>query len=127
VGDEKLLIHSGSVVKTLEISEGQKLDQIAIASVVLGQEYKVIVSGVVVDTAIASTPRCHVEFTAENRLDPNVISLYVEFQGAVHVAVIGYGHGRHAELYGSLKYILKAYSAVEQRVFTVNMKMDELF
>jgi hypothetical protein len=45
---------------------------------------------------------------------------------AKNIAVVGHGHGGHAELMNALDQFLDVASAVEQRVIAMQMQVDEL-
>jgi len=52
--------------------------------------------------------------------------LLAENQRAVHVAVVGEGHGGHAEVLGAGAEVLDADGSVEQAVFAVAVQMHEI-
>jgi hypothetical protein len=45
---------------------------------------------------------------------------------AKNIAVVGHGHRRHAQFVDALHKFLNVAGAVEQRIITMQMKMDEL-
>jgi hypothetical protein len=67
----------------------------------------------------------HVHLAADDRLDAGRLHRVVELDRAEHVAVVGDRAGGHAELGNSLREVFRASSAVEKRIFGVEMEMDE--
>jgi len=53
--------------------------------------------------------------------------LGVEFDYAEHIAVVGYGDRVHTQVFAPRKKIFESYSAVEQRILAVQMKMCKTF
>ena len=51
--------------------------------------------------------------------------LLVEFDRAIEVSVIGDGHGRHPEFHGFFHQLLHPDTPVQERVFGVQMEMNE--
>ena len=68
----------------------------------------------------------HVELEADDGLDAFVEGGAIELDDAAQGAVVGEGHGRHAQLLGPLDEALHTAGAVEQRVLAVHVKMDEI-
>ena len=67
-----------------------------------------------------------VQLAADDRLDARGLGGVHEMHRAKDVAVIGHGHGRHAEFLHALDQLLDVASAVEHRVIGVQVQMDEL-
>jgi hypothetical protein len=106
IGGEEFLVHPGFVVEAFEVGEGQELEQISIAGIVLSQKNNVMVScaTVTLSTVPAALWR-HVDLTTQDGLNPKFVGFYIEFESAVHVAVISNGDGRHAESCGSPEHV----------------------
>src|SRR5438876_6300628 len=79
----------------------------------------------VASAAIAMAPRCDVHFAADDRLDRLRLGGEVKLEGTVEDAVIGQRDRRHIELFCRRDEVVDAARAVEQRIFTVNVEMDE--
>jgi hypothetical protein len=62
----------------------------------------------------------------EDGLHVGVLALLVEVDGAVHVAVVGEGHGLHAQGLHPRHQLLHANRAVEHGVLGVNVEVNEL-
>src|SRR5690606_10763444 len=74
---------------------------------------------------VVAALRRHVRLDADDRLDARLDRLLVELVGAVHVAVVGHAHGRHAQPLGLGKQRPDLRGTVVHRVLGVNVKMDE--
>ncbi len=70
--------------------------------------------------------RRHVDFAAEDRVDPALSRLIVKHDRREHVSVFGDGRGRHAELDAAVEQLLDPARAVEQRELRVQVKVDEI-
>jgi len=66
-----------------------------------------------------------VDLAADDRLDAGLLALEIEFNRAEHVAVVGDGQGLHAGLLGLGNQVLNPNGAVQERVLTVQVQVDE--
>ena len=66
-----------------------------------------------------------VDLAAKDGLDLLFQAVLVKLDGTVEVAVVGHGHGGHAQLRGPFGQIPGADHAVKQRKFGVQVKVDE--
>ena len=69
--------------------------------------------------------RGHVRFVPENRLDSRVARFLIEFERAVHIAVVGERHGGHFELFSAFDERVELADTVEKGVVRVRVQMDE--
>ena len=135
---EELPVHAGLVVVALEECLARELDEVAIADLVLGEHDEVVVELVatlgfaagVVDTASAGGAlrpvlMGHVGLGADDRLDPLLLALLVELEGAVHVAVIGHRDRRLAVGDRLGHHLVEARGPVEHREFGVDVEVYE--
>ena len=75
---------------------------------------------------VASVRRGDVGLDPEDRPDALLDRLVVEAERPEHVAVIRDGHRGHTELRDELAELRQTVRAVEKRILTVKMKVDEL-
>src|SRR5207244_4102241 len=68
----------------------------------------------------------HVGLAADDRLDAGGGGLLVELDGAEQVAVVGDGHGRHAEGLRFLDQGVNLVGPVEETILSMNVEVDEL-
>ena len=73
-----------------------------------------------------ATLRCVVALESDDRIDVVLLGGLIEVVGAVEVAVVGHGQGRHAQIYGLAEEIIEAGSAVEHRVLGVHVQVSEV-
>ena len=66
-----------------------------------------------------------VALAADDRLHGGLLGRVVEGHRAVHDAVVGHGHGRHAELRGPGQERLEVAGAVEHAVLGVQVEVDK--
>ena len=80
---------------------------------------------------IAAVPReaalrRHVQFAADDRLDPGFLGFEVELDRAEQVAVVGHRDRRHLERAGLADEAVDLIRPVEEAVLGVDVKVDEL-
>ncbi len=102
-------------------------DEVAIALLGGRQEREVIAP--IAPVLVGPVARKRVpeaQLAAQNGLQSSVFGLLVEVDGAVHVAVVGEGHGGHAHLLHARAELLHANGALEHRVLRVNVQVNEV-
>ena len=124
---QEFLVDARSVVESLQKSGRGEFHQISVTLQVFGQYDQVTCRlprslGRFVEPAL----RRHVEFAADDGLDPGLVSLLVEINGSVHVAVVRDGHGGHLVVPCHLEEIGKADGTVEETVLGVEVEVDEI-
>ena len=115
-----------AVVEALEVAERDELLQVAPAFVGLGQQRHVagpLAAGDVL--LVLQIAGGEVDLAAEDRLHPGLLAGLVELDGAEQVAVVGHRHRRHPELLRLGGDLLGAGHPVEERVFGVQVEVDE--
>ena len=78
--------------------------------------------------------RCFVEsgsggdinFDADNGFDAGLCRFFIKLDRAEHGAVIGGGHGMHAELCGPLQQVVEANGPIQQAVLGVHVEVDKI-
>ena len=76
--------------------------------------------------APAFTERRYVSLHAENRLDIVIPAIVVEGKQAAHLTVIGKGNRPGADFNRALSHLLSRLGTVEERIFGMVMKMNEI-
>jgi hypothetical protein len=87
----------------------------------------IIAAAVVTFATIVPAFWRHVDLAAEDWLNAEVVGLFIELEGAVHVAVIRQGNCRHAKLYGSFEHVPNTDGTVEKTILTVHVEVNKLF
>ena len=123
---QQLVVDARLKVKALGVAAGHHLDQILVAGLVFAQKHKV--AGGVVDAAdlVKAGARRNIHLTSDDRANPVGFCLFVEVDGSVHCSVVGDGYRLLSQLLCPLHQLLDPARAVEQAVFTVDMKMNKL-
>ncbi len=67
-----------------------------------------------------------VEFAADDRLDSDVPGGVYKMHRAKNIAVVGHGHGGHAQFFHPLTEFFHVASAVKHGVVGVEVEVDEL-
>ena len=123
---QQLPVNAGLVVEALQVGEAGELDQVVVAGLVGGDEGEVIeflgASGVV---AVAAVAGGEVALVAEQGLEARRLHGVMELHRAEHVAVVGDGHGRHAEPLGLLGHLVNAAGPVQQAELRMDVQVAE--
>ena len=115
-----------AVVEALQVAERDELLQVAPALVGLGQQRHVagpLAAGDVL--LVLQAAGGEVDLAAEDRLHPRLLAGLVELDRAEQVAVVGHRHRRHPELLRLGRDLLGPGHPVEERVFGVQVEVDE--
>ena len=123
---EQILVDARLVIEPLGVAGRHELDQVVVALVGLGEEHQVIRR--LPRRAALGPPvaRRHVDFAAEDRIDPALACLIVEDHRREHVPVLGDRHRRHLQLDRLVEQLLDPARAVEEGVLGMQMEMHEL-
>ena len=124
VGVQGVQVDARPVVEPPGLGQAAEFHQVGVAGPVHGQgdQVKVVAGGAVVAKHAVLG---HVELAADNGLDAGLVRLLVEFERAVHGAVVGDGHRRHVEFFGALDQVADADGAVEHGILGVDVQMDK--
>ena len=68
----------------------------------------------------------HVKLAANDGLDPGSFGGVYEMDRAKNIAMVGHGHGGHAQLFHALAKLFHVTGAVKQGVVGVEMQVDKL-
>ena len=109
------LIHSGTHVKSVQRPVRHELRQVMVPRSVLRQQHKVVALTYPLGSPIFVIV-ANVDFAADNRLDAYFFGCKVEVQGGIEIAVVGNGHGGHAEILGLHAQLIQTDGAVQQAV-----------
>ena len=126
VSFQKLLIDSRLEIETLEGRRRSHFDQVVKTGFVLAKKREVI--GRIFPSAIAfhfAAAGRDVGFVADDRIDVVGSTGVIEFQRAVHVAMIRQRQRGHAVIFGPLYQFRNRTGAVKQRIVAVAMQMCE--
>ena len=74
---------------------------------------------------VRQPPGRHVALAADDRFDAGLVGLLIKFHRPEHGAVIGDGHGFHAELPGPFEEPIDADGAVQQAVLGVDVEVNK--
>jgi hypothetical protein len=123
---QQVFIDSGLVVETFQKGGRGQLEKIPVTSFVFAQENQVVWP-VGVRHAVEAIRTRHIDFAAQDRLQPPLQRSVVELYGAEKVSVVRDGDGRHLELSRAIHQATDFTRPVEQAVVSMEMKMDKVF
>ena len=122
---KNIVIHPWFIIVTFCIRKGYQFDQIFISCFIFTKQDQVIIILIQHLFPVKPGSRGNIDLAADNRLDPVLFTRFIKRHGAVHIAVIGYCKGSHAQLFCAQNKRLDAAGAVKQRIFGVQMKMGK--
>ncbi len=123
---EQVLVDPRLVVEALGVAGRHQLDQVVVALERFGQQHQVVLRLAGIAALGPPVSRSHVDLAPENRLDAARAGVVVEDHRRKQVAVLGHGEGRHLQLHRLIEHFIDPARAVEQRVFGVQVKMNEV-
>ena len=95
---EHLRIHSRLIIKPLRKPDRDNLHQIGIPKIILCQKHQMVISILPPDILpIKARPRCHINLTADHRIDSFLFRRPVEINHPIHIAMVGNGDILHAK------------------------------
>ena len=120
---EQGLVDARVVVEAVGERLGAQIAEVAVADVVLRQQYEVVADPL----ALVSHPFLarDVGLEADDGLDAVLLRFLIEIDHAKHVSVVGDGDGLHPRLLAGSHQIGQADGTVEQAVERVQMEMGE--
>ena len=119
---EQIEIDARLVVVAFEKALGDQRREIAVADEVGSQQRHV---RFVAHGPVEASARRDVRLAADDRREPCIARCVVKLHRAVHDAVVGQGDAGRAVLGRAAAKAIDAARAVEERIFRVNVKMDE--
>ncbi len=139
---QQVVIDSGLVVKTFQVSRGDELDQIAIPFRIFAEQNEVVgaalpgfgdrricmaVGGIALRrfAAIVAASLGDVHFAADDRLDAARLGCVVERFRRKEIAVIGDSHGRHFPARGFIDDLFEIARSIQQAVIRMQMQVNE--
>ena len=122
---EKLLAHARFVIEAVQRGLGRDLYEIAVAFVIFGKHEQMVV-GIAFGRRAVVIFFADVEFAADDGFHARLLSRVDKMDCAKDIAVVGHGHGRHAQLFHALAKLFDITGAVEQGVVRVQVQVDEL-
>ena len=120
---QKLLIHSGLVVKALGKGERDHFHQVPIARHVLAKQDQMVGVSVGAYALVKSGVGSHVDLASDDGLDPLFFAGFPKGDHTVHHAVIGNGNAILSALLDPCGDVRDTAGAVQETVFAVQMQM----
>ena len=127
---QQLLVDPRLVVEPLRVSRADELHQISIADIAGGENDQVVVrarvGGLIFHARLVEARSIgDIHLAADDRLHADRVHGVVELDRAEHIAVIRDGAGRHPQLSDFRGQWLGPGGAVEERILSVEMKVNE--
>src|SRR2546423_15656704 len=112
-------------MKAIQMRCGDKLDEISVAGLILGQQSDVICRVAPRCRPILVRPGSNVGFATNDRFHPGVMCFLVKFNRPKQIAVIRDRYGRHFEFSGLFHQLFHPDTSIQQRIFSMQMKVNE--
>jgi hypothetical protein len=119
---EEFVIYARLVIKTVEVSRRNQLDEIPVTFVVLAEQYQMI-RALGVGTAVLVVIRRNVDFAANDRLHAVRYGLMIKSGRGEQISVVGDGYGWHPAPRRLGSQFADFARAVEKRVIRVQMQV----
>ncbi|OPZ23142.1 MAG: hypothetical protein BWZ02_03321 [Lentisphaerae bacterium ADurb.BinA184] len=124
---QQVEVNAGLVVEALQPGRRVQAAEVGIPGFILREQDEVEALGVrVAGVARQAAAVGEVELAPHDRVDAGLPHRLVELDGAVHVAVVGAGHGRHAAFLHLRGQVRDAAGPVQQTVVGMDVKVDKL-
>ena len=117
------VVHARLVVVALQEGGAPQRQQIAVSGLVAGQQGQV--PAFLVVAFLAEAILHQVGLQPDDGLDACAAALLVELDDARQDPVVGYGHGRHAQLYRPAHQLVQFAGPIQSRVMSVHMQVAE--
>ena len=118
---------TGLVVEALGVSRGNEFHQVPVTGRVLCKQDQVIVFAVVAVLEMMVVVLRDIDLAAQDGLDARMLFCTVEeLLDAVHVPVVGDGHGIHSKFFHPVKKFLDGRKTVQDGILCMNVEMYEL-
>lgn len=113
---KELFVDARFVVETLEMRRGCELDQIFVAGVIFCEQGEMVALVVDARSFVEAGAVRDICFHADDRFDLVFFAQFVKFDRAVHVAMVGESHRRHAEFFRRRHHILELLKPIEETI-----------
>ena len=124
---EQVEIDARAVIEAVHVSGGDQFAEIVITGLVFAQKDQVGRFPVQIVGLVKAGAWGHIDFAADDGLDPGFFGGAVKIDHAEHGAVIGDGAGRLAQLLQPFHQTLDPAGAVQETVFGMNVQVHESF
>ena len=118
---QQLQIDPGLIIKTFDKSLGYHLDQILIPCLILCQKHQMVVFRIGPAFFLKAALLCHIDLTANDRMDPPFLTGLIKIDDAVHRAVIRDGQAIHPQFLRLADNLVDFRRPVQQAVFRMHM------
>lgn len=121
---QQLLVDTRFIVESFRPGVGDKFDEVVVSLEILGEQDEVVACFFVL--VLFAVVLYHIDFASEDGFESRRVGRIVELLYAEHIAVVGNGNGRHAELLGPFHQRGDGGGPIEDGVLRMYMKMSEL-
>ncbi len=121
---QQLLVDTRFIVESFRPGVGDKFDEVVVSLEILGEQDEVVARFFVL--VLFAVVLYHIDFASEDGFESRRVGRIVELLYAEHIAVVGNGNGRHAELLGPFHQRGDGGGPIEDGVLRMYMKMSEL-
>ncbi len=120
---QHIVVDAWVVVEAFQLGGAGKLQQVAVAGLILCQQQQVARLLVFLRVVFPDGAGCQVGFQPDDGVDTCLDGGVVELDHPEHGAVVGDGEAGHAHVAGALNQLVDIAEPIKQRVFGVDVKM----
>ena len=121
---QQLHIHTGSVVIALRKAFANDLRKVGIAHIVFCQKHQMIIAVLTArQFSVKAGMGCHIDLTADDRIDPRLLRRLIKIDRAVHHAMIRDGGTVHSQLLHIFHIFFDLIGTVQETELRVDVEM----
>ena len=121
VRPQHLLVDPRLIVESADKTLGYNLDQVLVPRLIFGKQNQVPLSLILVGFLVGHPPRRRIDLAADDRLNPLLLTFFIEIDRAEHHPMVGNCQTLHAQLLGARDHVSDARRPVQQTVFGMYM------
>ena len=121
VRPQHLLVDARLIVESADKALGYDLDQVLVPRLIFGKQNQVPLSLILVGFLVGHPPRRRIDLAADDRLNPLLLTFFIEIDRAEHHPMVGDCQTLHAQLPGARDHVPDARRPVQQTVFGMYM------
>ncbi|EKD22226.1 MAG: Na+/proline symporter [uncultured bacterium] len=124
---QHLLVDPGPIVKSVQKTGGRQSHEVLISLHVPGKDDDMICRLRASMARLVKTAfRRDVQFAADDRFDPVLISMFIEIDRSIEIAMIGHRNSGHLIFFCFPKKVVETDRAIEETVLGVKVKMNKI-
>ena len=114
------------LIEAFCVTDRYQFNQILITCCIFTQQHQMIWRCIQFMGFIKSAARCHIYFTADNRLNSFFFTSVIKIHCTIHTPMVCNGNGILSQFFHAFCNIFDAAGSIKQTVFCMKMQMDKI-